>query len=209
MSQMALPLDWTRTRGSNSGFLVSTSNAEAVKHLEHSATWPVRISVLVGPPQSGKTLLGTLFAEATGGEIIDTVHDADDDVLFHAWNRAQEKQRPLLMIANSPPSDWNVALPDLKSRLAAAPVVTISDPDDGLAAALIERLFADRGTRIADDLPAYLVPRIERSYGAIHQIVMQLDEAALAQRKRLSVPFARQILQDDSEPSLPGLDDPS
>lgn len=208
MSQMALPLDWTRTRGSDSGFLVSTSNAEAVKHLEHSATWPVRVSVLVGPPQSGKSLLGKLFAEATGGEIIDTVHGVDDDALFHAWNRAQEKQLPLLMIANSPPSDWNVTLPDLKSRLAAAPVVTIMEPDDGLAAALIERLFADRGTRIADDLPAYLIPRIERSYAAIHQIVMALDEAALAQRKRISVPFARQMLQDDSEPSLPGFDAP-
>lgn len=208
MSQMALPLDWTRTRDSDSGFLVSASNAEAVKHLEHSATWPVRVSVLVGPPQSGKSLLGTLFAEATGGEIIDTVHDVDDDTLFHAWNRAQEQQLPLLMIANSPPSDWSVTLPDLKSRLAAAPVVTIADPDDGLAAALIERLFADRGTRIADDLPAYLVPRIERSYAAIHQIVMQLDEAALAQRKRISVPFARQILQDENEPSLPGFDTP-
>ena len=206
MSQMALPLDWTRTRDSGSGFLVSASNAEAVKHLEHSATWPVRVSVLVGPPQSGKSLLGRLFAEATGAEIIDTVHDRHDNDLFHAWNRAQEKQLPLLMIANIPPSQWKVELADLKSRLAAAPVVTIFDPDDGLAAALIERLFADRGTRIADDLPAYLVPRIERSYANIHQIVMQLDEAALAQRKRISVPFARQFLQDESALSLPGFD---
>ena len=206
MSQMALPLDWTRTRDSGSGFLVSASNAEAVRHLEHSATWPVRVSVLVGPPQSGKSLLGRLFSEATGAEIIDTVHGRHDNDLFHAWNRAQEKQLPLLMIANIPPSQWKVELADLKSRLAAAPVVTIFEPDDGLAAALIERLFADRGTRIADDLPAYLVPRIERSYANIHQIVMQLDEAALAQRKRISVPFARQFLQDENALSSPGFD---
>lgn len=206
MSQMALPLDWTRNRDTSSGFLVSSSNAEAVRHLEHSATWPVKISILVGPPQSGRSLLGRLFAEATRGEVIDTVHDRSDDDLFHAWNRAQDKQLPLLMIANTPPSDWPVTLPDLKSRLAAAPVVTIEDPDDGLALALIERLFADRGTRIADDLPGYLVPRIERSYLAIHQIVTLLDEAALAQRKRLTVPFARIVLQDGEEPSLPGFD---
>lgn len=203
---MALPLDWTRTREAGSGFLVGPSNAEAVRHLEHSGTWPVRTSILVGPRQSGRSLLGSLFAQATGGEIIDTVHDQSDDDLFHAWNRAHDHQLPLLMIADVHPSEWSVALPDLKSRLAAAPVVTIFEPDDNLAAALVERLFADRGTRIANDLPAYLVPRIERSYAAIHQIVMQLDEAALAQHRRISVPFARQLMQDESEPSLPGFD---
>ena len=208
MSQMALPLDWTKAHGTTGGFLVSACNAEAVRHLEHSATWPVRTTILVGPRHSGRSLLGRLFADATGGQVIDTVHSDSDDVLFHAWNRAQETRLPLLMIADTPPMQWAVTLPDLKSRMGAAPVVTITDPDDGLIPALIDRMFLDRGTRIADDLATYLAPRVERSYAAIHDIVTTLDEAALAQHKRITVPFARQFFATRDEPALPGLQSP-
>ncbi|MBN9788099.1 chromosomal replication initiator DnaA [Pseudonocardia sp. TMWB2A] len=208
MSQMALPLDWTGAKGLSGDFLVSACNAEAVRHLEHSATWPVRTSILTGPARSGRSLLGRLFALATGGTVVDTVAGQSDDSLFHAWNRAQETRLPLLLIADAPPSEWNVTLPDLKSRLGAAPVVHIDQPDDNLIAPLIERLFLDRGTRISEDLPGYLAPRIERSYAAIHQTVTNLDEAALADHKRISVPFARQFFAGRDAPGLPGLEPP-
>ncbi len=208
MSQMALPLDWTRTQGPTGGFLVSVCNAEAVRHLEHSATWPVRTTILVGPRLSGRSLLGRLFAEATGGAVIDTVHGERDDTLFHAWNRAQETRLPLLMIADTPPDRWAIALPDLRSRMGAAPVVALGEPDDGLIAPLIDRMFLDRGTRIADDLAAWLAPRIERRYEAIHQIVTRLDEAALAGHKRITIPFARQYFAERDAPGLPGIDAP-
>lgn len=208
MGQMALPLDWTNTRDDSGGFLVSPCNAEAVRHLEHSATWPVRTSVLIGPRYSGRSLLGRLFISATGGEVIDTVHDKADDILFHAWNRAQESRTPLLLVADREPTEWEIILPDLQSRLRAAPVVRIGDPDDDLVEALIGRMFADRGTRIADDLAAWLAPRVERSYMAIHEMVTHLDEAALAERKRITVPFARHYFAGRDEPGLPGIDAP-
>lgn len=208
MSQMALPLDWTQARDFSSGFLVSDCNAEAVRHLEHSGTWPVRTSILVGPPRSGKSLLGGLFARATGGAIVDDVADQSDDAMFHAWNRAQETRLPLLLIAETAPEHWAVTLPDLCSRLRAAPVIEISDPDDGLIAPLIARLFLDRGTGIDDGVAAYLAPRIERSYAAIHELVTNLDEAALAEHKRITVPFARQFFAGRDAPGLPGLDAP-
>ncbi len=208
MNQMALPLDWTKAKGAAADFLVSACNAEAVRHLEHSATWPVRTTILTGPRYSGRSLLGRLFAEATGGGVIDTVHGEADDALFHAWNRAQETRLPLLMIADSPPSEWKIDLPDLRSRVGAAPVVTLGEPDDGLIAPLIDRMFLGRGTRVAPDLAPWLAPRIERSYAAIHQIVTHLDEVALAQHKRITIPFVRQFFAERDAPGLPGIDAP-
>lgn len=190
--QLVLPLDWTgRREDAGEGFLVGSSNQNAVRHLEHHTTWPVRASVLTGPPGSGRTTLARLFARATGAQVIDPVEGRPDEEIFHAWNRAHEVRRPLLLVSDTLPAQWPVILPDLRSRLMAVPVATIAQPDDDLALSLIERLFADRATPIAPDLPAYLVARIERSYAAIHRVVRLLDEVALAERKRIGVRLAR------------------
>src|SRR3546814_6698666 len=79
-----------------------------------------------------------LCARQTGGRVIDGHASAAEEEIFHAWNAAQASGMPLLIIADAPPADWNVALPDLRSRLAAVPVLTIGEPDDCLARDLIE-----------------------------------------------------------------------
>src|SRR3546814_18684081 len=71
------------------------------------------------PRGSGRSLMGRLFARETGGRVIDGHASVAEEEIFHAWNAAQASGTPLLIIADAPPSDWNVALPDLRSRLAA------------------------------------------------------------------------------------------
>jgi chromosomal replication initiation ATPase DnaA len=89
-----------------------------------------------------------------------------------------------------------VSLPDLRSRLAATPHIAIGEPDDELFGNLVIKLLSDRGIAAPPDLAAYLVPRIERSYVAIEQIVDVLDRAMLSNHRRLSVPMARKALID-------------
>lgn len=164
-SQIALPLDWS-AGGSNDGpLIVGTSNADAVRYLRHVATWPVRTAVLTGPRGSGRSLMGRLFARDTGGKIIDGHDSVSEEEIFHAWNAAQASGSPLLIIDDAPPSEWNVALPDLRSRLAAVPVLTIGDPDDCLARDLIDALFAQRGMALAPGVASYIVPRMEQLCG--------------------------------------------
>ena len=102
MSQIALPLAW-QPDARDAEFLVSPSNAVAVAMLERWATWPVRTAVLAGPPRSGRSLLGRIFAARAGAQVIDDAHREPEEALFHAWNRAQEAGRPLLLIADDAP----------------------------------------------------------------------------------------------------------
>ncbi|HWW59242.1 MAG TPA: chromosomal replication initiator DnaA [Sphingopyxis sp.] len=193
-SQIALPLDWS-AGGSNDGpLIVGTSNADAVRYLRHVATWPVRTAVLVGPRGSGRSLIGRLFARDTGGRVIDGHGSVSEEAIFHAWNAAQASGTPLLIIADVPPAEWNVALPDLRSRLAAVPVLTIGEPDDCLARDLIEALFAQRGMALAPGVASYIVPRMERSYAMIHRIVAALDAASLEKGRGISVRLTRETL---------------
>ncbi|WP_411341489.1 chromosomal replication initiator DnaA [Sphingopyxis sp. J-6] len=192
--QIALPLDWSAGGANDGPLIVGTSNADAVRYLRHVSTWPVRTAVLVGPRGSGRSLIGRLFARDTGGRVIDGHDSVSEEELFHAWNAAQASGTPLLVIADAPPAEWQIALPDLASRLAAVPVLTIGDPDDCLARDLIEALFAQRGIAIAPEAASYIVPRMERSYAMIHRIVAALDAASLEQGRRVGVRLIRETL---------------
>lgn len=193
MSQISLPFDWSG-RG-DGAFLVSEANRIAVAHLENWREWRLAVSILSGPPRSGRSTLARQFAAMSGGAVIDDAQGQDEHALFHAWNRAQTAGTPLLLVAGEPPERWTVALPDLRSRLSAAPHVAITEPDEGLAIALIERAFATAGAAYAPDVPGWLLRRIERSYGAIAAAASLLDRAALSSGRKISVAMAKDTLQ--------------
>lgn len=194
MTQLPLPLAWPADSADD--FLISASNARAAEHLRRWGAWPVMASLLVGPRKSGRSLLARQFAGQTGGAIIDDAESADETAIFHAWNRAQETRRPLLIVADNAPPEWRARLPDLRSRLAATPVALIDPPDDALIEALLAREFLRRGLDARDSLLHWLATRIERSHVAVQRAVDLLDHAALANRKRLSIALARSTMAE-------------
>lgn len=193
MRQIALPLAWPAGE-SERDFIIGDANAAAVRHLAHWSLWPVMATILTGPRKSGRSLIARLFAAKSGGMLIDDAEGRPEEELFHAWNRAQAERRPLLIVADAPPPTWEVALPDLRSRLAASPRIAIAEPDDALLGGLLAKLLGARGLAASPELVAYLTPRIERSYVGVIALVDRLDDAALAERARLTVPFAKRVL---------------
>ncbi|MGL4313306.1 MAG: HdaA/DnaA family protein [Sphingomonas sp.] len=193
MKQFALPLVLPDARADGE-FIISSSNEQAVLQLRRWATWPVMAALLTGPRKSGRTLLARLFAEQSGGRVIDDAERQIEAEIFHAWNDAQAARRPLLIIADEAPPAWAVRLPDLRSRLNATPQVSIGPPDDGLRWALFERLFLRRGLDARPELIQWLLVRVDRSHLAIIRAVDALEQAAFEHRKRLSIPFARATL---------------
>jgi hypothetical protein len=192
MSQIGLPLDWPEDED-RQDFIVTAANSRAVDHLDRWGSWPVRATLLTGPRKSGRSLLGRIFSARLGGRVIDDAETYNEQMLFHAWNQAQDGA-PLLIIADAPPPEWKIRLPDLRSRLAATPIVSIEQPDDLLTRMLLERLLWRRGLAVSQDVLTYLVQRVERSYVMIQRIVDVLDSAALSQKRGITVPFVRETL---------------
>lgn len=193
MSQIALPLAWPPDPRDDA-FLVSSSNAAAVRLMDRWATWPVRTALLTGPRKSGRSLLARIVAAKSGGRVIDDAAERPEAELFNAWNCAQEERRPLILVADAAPPVWAVSLPDLRSRLAASPVATIEPPDDALMTMLLTRAFDRRGLDARPDLIGWLAARLERSHLAALRAVDVLDQEVLETRKRLSIPLARNAL---------------
>jgi DnaA regulatory inactivator Hda len=215
-----LPLDLGhRPALGRADFLVAPSNAEAVAWLDRWPLWPAPALALYGPKGSGKTHLAHVFAARAGARFIDPAALATERVptllgearaaivddaaaaaaepLLHLYNVLAERQGHLLLAAREPPAHWAIALPDLRSRLLACPAVALSPPDEALIGALLVKLFADRQLAGGDDVVTYLTLRLERSFDAVLQAVATLDQAALAERRRITVPLARRVLGFD------------
>jgi hypothetical protein len=193
--QIALPLDWPQSAG-DARLILSEANREASDHFRQWSMWPVKATILTGPRRSGRTLLARSFVERVGGRLFDGAERADEVALFHAWNDAQDSGRPLVMITDVLPPDWQIRLPDLRTRLAVTPVTRIGLPDDVLFARLIELLFADRGLHVPGEALRFMVERLERDYWPAERAVEAVDRFAIAERARLTLPTIRRALAD-------------
>jgi hypothetical protein len=193
--QIALPLDWPQSDG-GTRFIVSDANREAFDHFRKFSMWPVKSTILTGPPRSGRTLLARSFIERVGGRLFEEADQRDEEELFHAWNQAQDTKRPLVMISDEVPPAWSPELPDLKTRLAVTPVVKIGHPDDFLFASLVQLHFADRGLHSPADALRFMTDRLQRDYWTIERAVEAVDRFAIAERARLSLPTIRRALAE-------------
>jgi hypothetical protein len=191
--QIALPLDWPQSQG-ESRLILSDSNREAFDHFRKWSMWPVKATLLTGPRRSGRSLLARNFVERVGGQLIDQADRADEEELFHAWNAAQDSGRPLVMIVDRVPPAWEIELPDLRTRIAVTPFVSIAEPDDRLFQALIELHFADRGLHIPREALRFMSERLHRDYWTVERAVEAVDRHTIAERARLSLPTIRRAL---------------
>jgi chromosomal replication initiation ATPase DnaA len=217
-AQLRLNLE-RRPDYARSAFVISDSNALAVRTLDAWPDWRGGALALVGPPGSGKTHLASVWAERLGavawpppasalhqseGPLL--IEDADvavaEETLFHLLNLAGRPGGGLLLTARTPPGQWPVALPDLRSRLSALPVALIDEPDDTVLDAMLRKFFRERNIRPSEELLAYLVRRIERSAQSASSIVERLDEAAHAARRGVSRSLARQVLGEEAPEPL-------
>jgi chromosomal replication initiation ATPase DnaA len=194
MTQIALPFAWPADPAADE-FVIGESNARAAQALERWGAWPVMAALLVGPRKSGRSLLARIFAAKSGARIVDDAERVAEAQIFHAWNAAQADRRPLLIVADAPPPEWQIALPDLRSRLAATPVLRLGPPDDALMRALLERAFLRRGLDARPELIQWLTARLERDHVVLQRAVDVLDQEVLESRKRLSIPLARTTLE--------------
>jgi chromosomal replication initiation ATPase DnaA len=210
-----LPVRVSRSRGD---FFVSDANSRAVARLEDTGGWPSGKLVLAGPEGSGKTHLGRVWAEANGGvpgtvggllssdiPEIDTpvvletggergFDPAEEEALFHFHNHMVAHRLPFLLLARTPPAQWPLKLPDLKSRMEATDVVRIEPPDDTLLAAVLVKHFADRQLAVAPAVVEWLVGNMERSFAEALRITAALDAAALEEGRAVTRPLAQRVL---------------
>ena len=186
---------------------------------------------LHGPAASGKShLLQALYAETAGAaflplsqltpfgpsallewqgaaalyvdELATVIGNADwESALFALYRDCEERVAPMAFAARESPDGLRFTLADLASRCAAAQRVTLhalDEPQQGEAL----RLHAQaRGFELPDETTRYLQRRLPRAMSSLCAVLDELDAAALAAQRRLTVPFIRGLL-DERAPGI-------
>jgi len=215
-SQLALDLPH-RQSWDEADFFITSRNEHALRLVTAWPDWHAPAAVIFGPPQSGKTYLANIWRSRSHGTFIETsqlaehlwaaphtpliIEDVDtsafcETALFHHLNLAREHSSFILLTAQTPPGQWEISLPDLRSRIRSYPAAEIQPPDEEHLAALLLKHFSDRQIEVAPDVISYLVARIERSMAAAQIVAEHLDKLALAEQKKVTRAFAAKVLKD-------------
>ncbi len=196
-------------------FLISRSNQAAADIVDRWPDWPHHSLVVVAPPGSGKTHLANVWrlksgaarleaqalgeadvVRAKGALVVEDLHAgvADERALFHLLNLVREHKLSMLLTSRAAPGELTVALPDLRSRLRALPLVTIAPPDEALLKAVLVKQFADRQLSVEPHLIAYIALHMEQSMEAAAAIVADIDRAAMASHRKVTRALAAEVL---------------
>jgi chromosomal replication initiation ATPase DnaA len=199
-------------------FLVGNSNAAAVALIDGWPNWTARAAIVVGPTGSGKSHLTNVWRlksaassiqasdlgedalseiEQTGALAIEDLDRgiANERIFFHLLNLTKEKGHALLATSRTAPGDLDVALPDLRSRLRALPMVRIDPPDDEILKAVLVKLFTDRQLTPEPHIISHLALHMERSFEAASKVVEACDQLALARQRSVTRAIAAEALE--------------
>lgn len=219
---LALPVHSAQAR---EDLIVSEANRVAVELLDAWPDWPGSVAIIVGPPGSGKSHMARIWAQAahapvtmmreldvssqpaTGNHVLEDAgsdaygdsdagsQEIDEEALFHLLNFVRSQRGHCLITSRTPPSDWNLALADLRSRLNAAQYVELGEPDDELLRQVVVKLLADRQLSLEPGVVSYLLTRMERSLAAANAVVSEIDRESLVRRSRITRAIAAAALK--------------
>ena len=119
-----------------------------------------------------------------------------EHALFDLYNRTRADGNALLFAADATPTQLDIDLPDLRSRLGACTQFALKSLDDEERRAVLKAQAASRGIELDDSVLDWLFARYARDLGALLDLLDRLDQASLAAQRRITVPFLRNFLQE-------------
>jgi len=139
-----------------------------------------------------------------GGSDLLAIDDVDaiagdreaEHALFDLYNRCRDEQATLLFAASAAPAHLGIVLPDLLSRLSACTQLMLKPLDEGARRELLRERALARGLELDDGVLDWLFARGRRDLVSLFDLLERIDRASLAAKRRVTVPFLRELLRD-------------
>jgi DnaA family protein len=121
---------------------------------------------------------------------------AAEHALFDLYNQVRAEGGTMLFAAEGPPGQADISLPDLRSRLGACTQFALKPLDDAERRAVLREQAAARGVGLDEPVLDWLFARYARDLAALLDLLDRLDQASLAAKRRITVPFLREFLRE-------------
>lgn len=118
--------------------------------------------------------------------------------IFALFNRMRESGHRLVISASKKPADLNMNLPDLLSRLTWGLSQHLKPLNDDQKLAALQLRADKRGFELPDNVGRYLLKHSPRNLPALFDLLDHLDEASLAEQRKLTIPFVKQVAGFDT-----------
>ena len=215
LNQLIIKFDYEQNF-KDQDFYVSKSNEYSFKLLNSWPKWEKNFVNLIGEKFSGKTHLSDIFLQKFKGIKIEAkdlnneflnkikIHEniivenisneINENIFFSLLNIIDQDNKYLIITTTKPIVDIQFSLKDLNSRSKNFLLSNIEKPEDDLMFALILKNLSDRQITIDKKLINFIIKRINRSYGKIHDFIYKIDEISLKRKKPIDFRIIKEAL---------------
>lgn len=221
--QLSFNLDFRPAYG-REDFFVGYSNEEAIVSIDHWPDWGVSpFLVIYGAEGSGKKHIASVWQSKSNALVLDAKTFPDmrlgdiiaetpniilhqlhlvlgdrqlEEKLFHIYNHyiGLTDKKHVLMTSRFAPSELDIVLPDLKSRILSSRNVRIKNPDDILLMQVLGKQLNDKGFQPTEDLLNYAVKLMERSWAMPKRLAETLNKMSLDKQRGLTKTMIREAI---------------
>jgi DnaA family protein len=114
--------------------------------------------------------------------------------IFELFNQLLDRKLSLVTSSSSKVANSGFIINDLQSRLSILPSYKIQHLNDEESKNALRLRAKFRGIEINDDVLDYLLKRVNRDMTSLYEILDHLDNASLAAKRKLSIPFVKEII---------------
>jgi DnaA family protein len=167
--------------------LAASAAGRSVAYLPLADCSALSVGLLEGLEQLDLVCLDDVHAIA--GQV------AWEEGVFHLFNRLREAGGGLLASGLQRADRCQFFLADLASRLGWGVTYVLAPLPERDAAAALELRARGRGLELPAETAQYLLRRMPRDLPTLFRLLDRLDEAAMIEQRRLTVPFVKSVLE--------------
>lgn len=116
---------------------------------------------------------------------------------FNFFNQHRDHGHKLILSAHHAPNDIAIQLPDLKTRLNWGLALKIQPLADHDRIAALTFKANQMGFEISPKAGRFLLTHYARDLASLWALLEKLDQASLAAKRKLTIPFLKQIMNDN------------
>ena len=111
--------------------------------------------------------------------------------LFHLFNRCHQKRSKWLVAGAQTPLNLNIALADLRTRLGWGVTIRLPRLAEEKRLVVLDAQAKHFGLSLSNEVKHYIIRRAPRDLNSLTELLYQLEQASLQEKRPLSIPFVK------------------